>query len=485
MVAAMAESLHVERDAIPNQTPALIALTTIFFLLSTAFMAARLIWRYTHSQRGWDDVFAISAYINLVILSAFGYMAAHYNFGKHKSDIPTTFPHAMYWFWLYQIFYKILGGLTKLTFCALYYRIFERRDYRRIIWATILIITTGTVAFTFGTIFQCTPIRYNWNKRIPGGSCISFMAFWYAHAIFNTAMDIVVFILPIPLISTLQMAKRTKIGLASVFALGAFTIAASIVRMVMLRKSAQAIAVDPTWGSMPALIWTEIEANTAVICCTLPALRQLAVRIWRAVVGKKGLETTEGSRGGSGNKPPENPANPFNDPPFTDPAYFPGKAQQLPSTWPAAKHIPIRAPLPYFGTWSSAHYTPPPSTAANNHAQITHLNSPAPPKPTRFFSSFLPTKLYPRSHHASSDYDDVELGPPTKVSEHPPVIPASPAYARFRDVKVESVHLPPKEGKQPRQQQYRPRDESGDKRESGDMGGLTLEEMLREGPYGR
>ena len=479
------QSLLVARDAIPNQTPALIALTTIFFLLSTAFMAARLIWRYTRSQRGWDDVFAISAYINLVILSAFGYMAAHYNFGKHKSDIPTTFPHAMYWFWLYQIFYKILGGLTKLTFCALYYRIFKRRDYRRIIWATIMIISTGTVAFTFGTIFQCTPIKYNWNKRIEEGHCISFMGFWYAHAIFNTVMDIVVFVLPIPLISTLHMAKKTKVGLASVFALGAFTIAASIVRMVMLRKSAQAIAVDPTWGSMPALIWTEIEANTAVICCTLPALRQLAVRIWRAVLGKKGLETTvdeEGSRGGSGNKPlpiqPTNSANPFNDPPYTDPTYFPGKSQ-APSCSPAAKHIPIRNPLPYFGTWSSAHYSPPPSTA--NKQEIFHLNShPTESTSRRWTDKFLPTKLYARSHD-----EDLELGPPApKISDHPPVIPASPTYARFRDVKVESVHLPTVEG-QKRPQHYKPRNESIGNRESGATGGLTLEEILREGPYGK
>lgn len=283
------------------------------------------------------------------------------------------------------------------------------------------------------------------------------------------------------------MAKKTKVGLASVFALGAFTIAASIVRMVMLRKSAQAIAVDPTWGSMPALIWTEIEANTAVICCTLPALRQLAVSIWRAVLGKKGLETTvdeEGSRGGSGNKPPHpspsNPANPFNDPPYTDPPYYPGgKIQQ------SSKHIPIRAPLPYFGTWSSAHYSPPTSgTHPNSHHEIAHFNSPAPAKRTHFLSSFLPTKLYSRSHNAD---EDLELGPPpSKISEYPPVIPASPAYARFRDVKVDSVHLPQREeGQQKPQQHYKPRNETRDKRESGDIGGLTLEEMLREGPYGR
>jgi len=64
----------------------------------------------------------------------------------------------------------------------------------------------------------------------------------------------------------------------SIFALGVFVIIASIVRMVMLRSSSH--TDDPTWGSMRALIWTEVEANTSVICCCLPALRVPCVSLW-------------------------------------------------------------------------------------------------------------------------------------------------------------------------------------------------------------
>lgn len=91
--------------------------------------------------------------------------------------------------------------------------------------------------------------------------------------------------MPIPLIRTLKLARGQKTGLISIFCLGAFVIAASIVRMVMLRSSAG--SHDPTWGSMIALIWTEIEANTSVIVCCLPALRVPFLNLWHKLRGGK------------------------------------------------------------------------------------------------------------------------------------------------------------------------------------------------------
>lgn len=37
----------------------------------------------------------------------------------------------------------------------------------------------------------------------------------------------------------------------------------------------------PSWAGQPIALWTSIEANLALICCSLPILRPLAVRIWR------------------------------------------------------------------------------------------------------------------------------------------------------------------------------------------------------------
>lgn len=99
-----------------------------------------------------------------------------------------------------------------------------------------------------------------------------------------------VYIMPIPLIRTLRLRRGQRKGMISIFAFGAFVIAASIVRMVMLRHSAH--TNDPTWGSTIALIWTEIEANTSVIACCLPALRVPLVNLWHTIRGEQQSTTT-------------------------------------------------------------------------------------------------------------------------------------------------------------------------------------------------
>lgn len=183
----------------------------------------------------------------------------------------------------------MLGGFTKLTFCFLYLRIFPQKNFARLVTAIAAIVALGSLAFALGTVLQCIPVQRAWNHQLPG-TCIDNTAFWYSHAAFNTFFDIVVYVLPIPHIRSLKLARGQKTGLISIFSFGAFVIAASIVRMVSLRSSAA--TSDPTWGSLDALMWTEIEGNTSVICCCMPALRVPFLDLWRKVTGRGGTMTS-------------------------------------------------------------------------------------------------------------------------------------------------------------------------------------------------
>ncbi|KAI7154698.1 hypothetical protein KC349_g7501 [Hortaea werneckii] len=299
--------VDVFTSAIPNRAPALIVSSIVFLIMTTAFFAFRQGWRWAHRQRGMDDVMAACAYTTLLIMTVFGGIATHYGLGKHREDIVPTFPKAMKYFYLYQICYKLIGAFTKLTFCFLYLRIFNnQKTFHRVTYIVMAIVAIGSFAFTIGTVFQCLPVHRAWDQRVKG-TCISNVAFWYSHAAFNTFFDIVVYLMPIPLIRSLKLRRKQKTGVISIFAIGAFVIAASIVRMVELRQSAH--TNDPTWGSMIALIWTEVEANTSVIICCLPALRMPLLNIWQRIQGRtagsrastmSGIPTTDRSaRGGA------------------------------------------------------------------------------------------------------------------------------------------------------------------------------------------
>jgi hypothetical protein len=109
-----------------------------------------------------------------------------------------------------------------MSFLYLYLDIFTGHPrFRTICVVTNWSVIAAMIAFTLATTFQCSPIELNWNKTIQGGHCFSAPPFWYAHAAWNTTFDILVLILPIPVINSLQMGRNQKAALMGVFALGA------------------------------------------------------------------------------------------------------------------------------------------------------------------------------------------------------------------------------------------------------------------------
>ncbi len=103
----------------------------------------------------------------------------------------------------------------------LYLRIFVIRWFKLTCYVLIAIITAFTVGSVFSSIFQCTPVRYAFKKKIPGGGhCINLTIFWYANAVFNITSELCVIGLPILVIRKLQLPFRKKLLLCCVFAVG-------------------------------------------------------------------------------------------------------------------------------------------------------------------------------------------------------------------------------------------------------------------------
>jgi hypothetical protein len=93
--------------------------------------------------------------------------------------------------------------------------------YRRACWALGAIVTIYGAAALLVGIFSCQPIAYSWNTSISHGKCIDFLAFWLFNASFNSATDIIVCVLPIPVLRALQLPRKHIAALISVSLLGA------------------------------------------------------------------------------------------------------------------------------------------------------------------------------------------------------------------------------------------------------------------------
>lgn len=75
------------------------------------------------------------------------------------------------------------------------------------------------IAGIFAFLFSCQPLSYNWNVD-QEGHCISKVDFWIAIAVAHMGTEIVILLLPLPMVWKLQLPLSRKIEVSFMFALG-------------------------------------------------------------------------------------------------------------------------------------------------------------------------------------------------------------------------------------------------------------------------
>lgn len=127
---------------------------------------------------------------------------------------------------VHQFTWWIAYNLIIITILILYIRIFPKTWLRNTsIWTGVL-ITVWSVINILVIIFQCTPVRYFWDRSVAGGHCIRANQYYAAAAAISMIMIIIiaVFCLPLPILFNLQITKGRKVGLATAFAVGALSV---------------------------------------------------------------------------------------------------------------------------------------------------------------------------------------------------------------------------------------------------------------------
>lgn len=122
-------------------------------------------------------------------------------------------------FFPWGIFYDINVSLFKISILLLYRRVFSVPWLRVAVDINIAFITAFTITLVGKDVFACTPIRKQWMPELPG-HCINVQATYYwASAVFLLT-DLIILVLPQPLVWRLQISRKQKLGLTVVFCLG-------------------------------------------------------------------------------------------------------------------------------------------------------------------------------------------------------------------------------------------------------------------------
>ena len=100
-----------------------------------------------------------------------------------------------------------------------YFRVFPTRRMRRISWIMIGILATYGSWAVLSAFLNCIPVAKFWDPSVPG-YCLSMEGLWFSNASMHIATDIVILLIPIPALSGLELPRKQKLALMSIFALG-------------------------------------------------------------------------------------------------------------------------------------------------------------------------------------------------------------------------------------------------------------------------
>jgi hypothetical protein len=120
--------------------------------------------------------------------------------------------------------YVVIANLPKISILILYRRLFAPTILRLISTAMIWVLAVVIVVKILLVSFVCRPFAANWNQDIPGSKCLNMQSVSSLSTLPNIITDVVMLLLPVPVIWSLHTKLITKIQLTFTFALGSLLV---------------------------------------------------------------------------------------------------------------------------------------------------------------------------------------------------------------------------------------------------------------------
>ncbi|KAK3072224.1 hypothetical protein LTR53_007216 [Teratosphaeriaceae sp. CCFEE 6253] len=257
----------------PRSTDAgrIIAIASAFSAISLLCILIRLAQRWTVFKAfGLDDIAATCSMLLGTGYSLAAILQTQYGLGLTAADFPliNAVPFSRIQYIGGPIYCLATLGF-KVSLLASYLRLAGfNQTYRYVLHAVLALVILNQLLYACLLSFACRPIAKQWDPALDG-TCIDQLPTYFGLGGSSLGFDILIILLPFPILQRLQLDLSKKLALGCLFALGFFV---SVIQIIRVRTIA---ALANYTDSAPIIVWSIVEIHTGVVIACMPAFAPL------------------------------------------------------------------------------------------------------------------------------------------------------------------------------------------------------------------
>ncbi|KKY36501.1 putative integral membrane protein [Diaporthe ampelina] len=190
-------------------------------------------------------------------------------------------------FLVIQALYAMSMCTVKWSMLFMLKRIFAVKSFEIVTWIIIGLQAGWLVMTVLIGFLICRPIQKNWDPTAEG-TCGNQIAGYTAVSVVNVIIDVLMLLLPLPMVYRLQTRPGYKVGLFAIFSIGLVTIAFSAVRLTSLNSID---FEDFSYTVIPVMTWTTAEAGVAILVASSALLRPVFDGLFHRVLSLSSVKT--------------------------------------------------------------------------------------------------------------------------------------------------------------------------------------------------
>ncbi|KAH7379014.1 hypothetical protein BKA64DRAFT_242545 [Cadophora sp. MPI-SDFR-AT-0126] len=270
----------------------IIWLNAVFMTISTLAIITRLLTRalLVRLIRA-DNVLITVAFFFALGASSLNILTTKYREGLHIEYLKNVLAYSKT-IVLTGLFYNTCQMFIKLSYLALYLRLSPNKTFRLILYTTMALVCCYGIPAATISMLQCRPLAKLWSSHMPG-SCIDIGAFHISITVINMVLDMVVFVLPIPVLWAIKLPRRQRLSLVGIFGVRLIVLFTSAFRLKYLINllNTPSFRSDNTWTTVDSLNWSCIELHLALLISCTAAFKALLHRCLPGLLGTYGSKS--------------------------------------------------------------------------------------------------------------------------------------------------------------------------------------------------